>query len=698
MKSLTSLLGIRKSPWGLWRAAAISGGFGIVGYWFTWTVAQTIITQDASIEARRWSTFLDASQTDLRAMLQGLRPSSQMQETLNEARNFGSVVEISFHGLDGKQSFHQRIHGTELKAVKENAVESLDNREAEEEINLYERFPVLMAIPASSRDTAIIDVREADDAGEVGFESEVVLPLHVAGKVIGYALIELDLTERWNALVTAIRPFSLLCAVLFAILPVGFAFVLRRRTNSINSLAMALGTDPLTKIGSRQALYDLETILNQSEQGVPIGTAIFYLDVDKFKYFNDNFGHEFGDEVLKAIGTHASELKTKYPNLQAFRLGGDEFVIVVQDVGSDAAALEIANDLQQISSFANSPNGSRPTCSIGIFRQNDAEGGPRLFDHALARADAALYASKNKGGNTNTLFDSAMELEWQSQKTTNRLLLESEITRPFLLHYQPYYDLQSKTLKGFEALIRMRTPDGKLVPPDKFVPLAERNGSIEYIGARCLIAACVEASNWPPEIMISVNISPLQFRSGNLLVHIKTALELARISASQLEIEITESILIENFSSVTAQLEAIKELGVSVALDDFGTGYSSLSYLWRFPFSKIKIDKSFVQKIEQDDGAFKILAIIIELAQRLGLETTAEGIETEKQRLTLKELECTLGQGFLFSKPVEDIQARLIILRAQLAEARANASDPTMETGNCFSIQYADTPSHYEAM
>jgi diguanylate cyclase (GGDEF)-like protein len=695
MTNITSLLEKKTSPLSLWRAMMLCGVFGGVGYWFTWTVADTIITQDARIEAERWSSFLDSSESDLVAMLQGLRPSSQMQMTLQEARNFGNVVELSFHGLDGKQNFHLRIPRPQHESIKEIKTEDF---EVEDEIDLFERFPELKRQSSTTLDSKLVDVREADDLGETGIESEVVLPLHIAGKIVGYALMELDLEERWDALASTIKPFSVLCSLLFALFPIGFTLALQRKTRSIASLAEALSTDPLTGIGSRQALYNFEKILNEKETGVPNGTTIFYLDVDKFKFFNDNFGHEFGDEVLKSIGTHTNELKSKYPGLQAFRLGGDEFVFVVSDVSSDAAALEIADDLQNIPFFSNTPNGSKPTCSIGIFRQIDLEGGPRHFDRALARADAALYASKAKGGNTYTLFDAEMDMEWQSQKFTSRLLLESETTKPFVLHYQPYYDLETGTLKGFEALLRMRTPEGKLVPPDKFIPLAERNGSIENIGARCLIEACFEASNWPSDIIVSVNISPIQFRSGNLLVFIKTALELSQISACQLEIEITESILMEDFSYVTAQLDAIKELGVSVALDDFGTGYSSLSYLWRFPFNKIKIDKSFVQKIEHDDGAFKILAIIIDLAQQLNFETTAEGIETEKQRLTLKELGCSLGQGYLFHKPVENEQARLIVLRSQLAKAQVDTTDDMTEIRDRLSVQPLDFPTQYEAV
>jgi diguanylate cyclase (GGDEF)-like protein len=386
--------------------------------------------------------------------------------------------------------------------------------------------------------------------------------------------------------------------------------------------------------------------------------AILYIDIDEFKRINDTLGHLIGDEFLKGV---AERLRQSVgPEDFIARLGGDEFAILQHGIesGEDVHAL-VARIYQALRTpFDCHGHQLASDASIGIaIAPRD---GSDLFD-LLKNADLAMYAAKAAGRRTYRFFDPAME-----QQANHRRELEADLRAAlaqgaFELHYQPQVDLRSDRVTGCEALLRWRHPVRGMVSPADFVPVAEETGLIEEIGQWVLRTACAEAAAWPADVRIAVNVSPIQFRSETLSLKVASVLSETGLDPRRLELEITEAVLIADDDAALATLNQLRALGVHIALDDFGTGYSSLQYLQRFPFDKIKIDRSFVKEVTRNSSSASIIRAVVSIAADRNMLTTAEGVETLQQRETVQNLGCTQMQGFLFSaaRPAQEIRALL---------------------------------------
>jgi diguanylate cyclase (GGDEF)-like protein len=395
--------------------------------------------------------------------------------------------------------------------------------------------------------------------------------------------------------------------------------------------------------------------------------AILYIDIDEFKRINDTLGHLIGDEFLKGV---AERLRQSVgPEDFIARLGGDEFAILQDGIESaeDVHAL-VARIYQALRTpFDCHDHQLSSDASIGIaIAPRD---GSDLFD-LLKNADLAMYAAKAAGRRTYRFFDPEME-----QQANHRRELEADLRAAlaqgsFELHYQPQVDLRSDGVTGCEALLRWRHPVRGMVSPADFVPVAEETGLIEEIGQWVLRTACAEAATWPADVRIAVNVSPIQFRSETLSLKVAAALAETGLDPRRLELEITEAVLIADDDAALATLNQLRALGVHIALDDFGTGYSSLQYLQRFPFDKIKIDRSFVKEVTRNSSSASIIRAVVSIAADRNMVTTAEGVETLQQRETVQNLGCTQMQGYLFSA------ARLAQeIRALLASGRGGVED-----------------------
>jgi diguanylate cyclase (GGDEF)-like protein len=386
--------------------------------------------------------------------------------------------------------------------------------------------------------------------------------------------------------------------------------------------------------------------------------AILYIDIDEFKRINDTLGHLIGDEFLKGV---AERLRQSVGSEDFIaRLGGDEFAILQHGIesGEDVHAL-VARIYQALRTpFDCHGHQLASDASIGIaIAPRD---GSDLFD-LLKNADLAMYAAKAAGRRTYRFFDPAME-----QQANHRRELEADLRAAlaqgtFELHYQPQVDLRSDRVTGCEALLRWRHPVRGMVSPADFVPVAEETGLIEEIGQWVLRTACAEAAAWPADVRIAVNVSPIQFRSETLSLKVASVLSETGLDPRRLELEITEAVLIADDDAALATLNQLRALGVHIALDDFGTGYSSLQYLQRFPFDKIKIDRSFVKEVTRNSSSASIIRAVVSIAADRNMVTTAEGVETLQQRETVQNLGCTQMQGFLFSaaRPAQEIRALL---------------------------------------
>ncbi|WP_235954502.1 putative bifunctional diguanylate cyclase/phosphodiesterase [Sphingobium psychrophilum] len=414
--------------------------------------------------------------------------------------------------------------------------------------------------------------------------------------------------------------------------------------------------DSLTGLANRTLLREQIALALHRHGGVDF--ALFCLDLDNFKAVNDTLGHPTGDALLCEVATRLAET---CPQGFVARLGGDEFAVIVQD-GSGAAD-QTGRAIVQALTRPFTVNGHRIVTggSVGIaLAPQDGQDATSL----LKNADLALYRAKHDGKGSHRFFENAMDAEAQARRAMEVDLHDALRNGELELHFQPLFGLSQNRVTAFEALMRWNHPVRGMVSPIDFIPLAEETGLIIPIGEWALHEACRIAMSWGDDIRVAVNVSPVQFRSSTLNSIVLQALARSGLEPQRLELEITESLFIDNVEATLASLHSLKVLGVRVALDDFGTGYSSLSYLRSFPFDKLKIDRSFIVDLLANKGATAIIRAITTLADALGIETTAEGVESSEQLDILRSEGCNQIQGYLFSRPIPaaDVPALLVKL------------------------------------
>ncbi len=408
--------------------------------------------------------------------------------------------------------------------------------------------------------------------------------------------------------------------------------------------------DPLTGLANRSLLRARISAAIALAEKSGESLALLLLDLDRFKAVNDLHGHPIGDQVLVRV---AARLRAAARGAEIIaRLGGDEFVILLTaEAGAEAArAAEVAQRViaSLTEPFEVGASFLQINTSIGVslYPQHGADA-----DELLKNADTALYSAKRAGRGTQRMFDPAMDAELRRRRHLEQDLRLAIRRRTLDIHFQPLFKNDGKTLAGFEALARWRHPAFGPISPADFIPLAEESGLIVPLGRLVLDIACAEAASWSQPHRIAVNISPAQLRAGNLVATVTEVLARTGLPPSRLELEVTESLLIEDTEATLATLSALKALGLRIVLDDFGTGYSSLSYLRRFPFDKLKIDRSFIQALGENDEAMAIVRAIVALADSLTLDVTAEGVETETQLRLLQEESNAEMQGYLLGRP-----------------------------------------------
>ena len=404
--------------------------------------------------------------------------------------------------------------------------------------------------------------------------------------------------------------------------------------------------DALTLLPNRLTLRQrMEEMLSRTRRGQG-GAATLCIDIDNFKSVNDTLGHPIGDRLLQAVAKRL-RLIMRAEDVIA-RLGGDEFAILQGEVTQPADVSHFAERVLEAIGAPYVLDGHQVTvgASIGIaLAPNDGDDA----DQILKNADMALYRAKADGKGTFRFFESEMDARVQARRQLEVDLRSALQIGALEVHYQPLVNLTTGEVTGYEALCRWPHPTRGMVPPSEFVPVAEETGMISQVGAFVLRRACADAASWPCPLKVAVNLSPLQFKSGNLLSTVKDALEQSGLSPKRLELEITEALLLDRSGLVLATLHALRALGVHISMDDFGTGYSSLSYLRSFPFDKIKIDRSFVHDMGSNADSRAIVRAIIGIGTSLGITITAEGVENESDLIRLKAEGCDEGQGFLFS-------------------------------------------------
>ncbi|MGA3303258.1 MAG: EAL domain-containing protein [Methylovirgula sp.] len=406
--------------------------------------------------------------------------------------------------------------------------------------------------------------------------------------------------------------------------------------------------DPLTGLANRQLFNEeLRAAADRLDQGGE-GFAILLLDLDRFKAINDTLGHPSGDALLVIVAERMRSCVGEQDIVA--RLGGDEFAILHMVRPDRDTTRTVAARLLETVGAAYEIDGQKVMigASIGIAQAPD--NGSEV-DQLMRNADLALYRSKAEGRNCYRLYDRNMDASVRARHSLELALRNSVMGRDFLLEYQPVIDIEHPRVCAAEALVRWHHPSGLVIEPGKFIGIAEETGLILPLGEWILRQACSDALTWPQEARVCVNLSVVQFASGNICETVAAVLKETGLAPARLELEVTESIFLRNTETALALLRGLKELGVSIALDDFGTGYSSLSYLAKFPFDRIKIDKSFIDDLGQRSESNAVVAAIIGVARSLEMATTAEGVETVEQYELLRVAGCREMQGYLFGRP-----------------------------------------------
>ena len=603
----------------------------------TWVIVKAttdhLLYQTATRAAQLWAKYLADNVVDLEQIAAGEAPSSASLTFLATARTSGAVFRYTVFNRYGYSML-------------------VADREKVTPIDLSEFNPI--AAEAVKRDRAVVDAKEGRAPGEPAYFAQAYVPALVQGRPVAVVAAYVDLTaEResfvWAFLLAALSLCSL-TALSFGVPAVAWYRRTREKQHADRRIQFLAHHDVLTGLANRARLIErLEAALAvmPSTSGL---VAVHFIDVVHFKQINDGFGHDGGDFLLATVGERLRAL-TRIEDMVA-RLGGDEFVVVQTGFAQKSQAEEFAGRLAQV---LRAPAYFREqeilaTFTIGVaIAPADGASAERL----LKSADLALYAGKAAGRDRIRFFAPEMDEALQKRVALEKVIRDCVAHGKFVLHYQPVFEMDSKRLVGFEALVRLPAPDGTLVSPTEFIPVAEEMRMIDKIGAWVLGEACRTATSWPKELTVAVNLSPSQFESGTIEQTVTDALKESGLDPRRLELEITESLLMHNSDATMATLRRLKDMGLSVVMDDFGTGYSSLSYLWKFPFDKIKIDRSFMESFAKSGRDVEtVVKTIIALGREMNMRVTVEGVETAAQVDFLYNAHADQVQGFYFGKPL----------------------------------------------
>jgi len=495
------------------------------------------------------------------------------------------------------------------------------------------------------------------------------------GLALGTLRIEADLNSLYRRLAWS---SGVAVAITISVLGVAFLLLLALRralTRTEEHLDQLAHFDTVTNLPNRNMFnQQLGHALAQAKRN-DSNVGLLFLDLDRFKTVNDTLGHHVGDLLLRGVAARLLGVVREADTV--CRLGGDEFTVIVENVAKPSGMATVAEHIitEFSKPFQIEGNEIYIGTSIGIsVYPNDATS----LDMLLKHADAAMYHAKEQGRNNFQFFSADM-----NQRAKHRLSMETSLRHAlereeFQLHYQPKIEFASGRIVGVEALIRWQHPEHGAVSPVEFIPIAEDTGLILPIGEWVLRTACAQAKAWHDAgygpLRMAVNLSGRQFAKGDVVEMISRTLHDTRLSAEQLELEITESVLMETTEATAAKLTQLRDMGIQIAIDDFGTGYSSMTYLKRFPISTLKIDRSFVRDIPGDTDDAAITTAIIAMAHSLKIGVVAEGVETIEQVEFLRDHGCTYAQGYYFSKPVPS-EALALLLIAQAMPRVKEASN-----------------------
>jgi len=602
------------------------------------SLLEKMLCDDAQATSSCWVSMFLSRNPDVLPLFSGAAPSDRVAHLLNEASQVGDIYRFCLWSTTGHLLFNsERLPAAEVPAFP---------------IQYKGRF---------ARPGAMWSVVHAGSPPhDVPYFVESFIPVERNGTVVGFFDVYLDqsddklLYERSIQLTEGIiAALVLLAGCIPGILY--YRQMLQQRAAKAEALFLA-AHDSLTGIPNRKQLAETAKATLAASRRNGSYVAALMIDLDRFKEINDTFGHRAGDEVLKIVAVRLLSAIREEDGLARF--GGDEFAVLQGGMTQPGGASTLADRLMATLSEPYNVDGAELACgaSIGVaISPPDAQD----FEGLLACADIALYKSKARGRNSVTFFEPGMDAAVRERRQLEIDIRRAIATNSFQLAYQPFHSFHDGSLLGFEALLRW--PQGwNPQPPSVFIPIAEESGLIHQLGAWVLETACKTAAGWANPLRIAVNLSPIQFRRGDIVSVVEKAIKDSGLVPNRLELEVTESLWIQNTDAVHDQLSRLRRLDVSIVLDDFGTGYSSLTYLWKFPFDAIKIDRSFVSGIESEPKAAAIVNTVVVLGKALDLTVTAEGVETPLQAQVLRDAGCNQAQGFLYGRPLTAASANAL--------------------------------------
>jgi diguanylate cyclase (GGDEF)-like protein len=630
------------------KRVAIAGLVALVFGVGVWQVLKSTVDRllywDATAAAESWAKYVAENVTDLEDIADGQPPSGESMAFFIRTQQIRHVFGFEILNLYG--NLQLTSDGSKISTVR-GAVHS-DT-----------------AARAAELGQPVISVKEGTPPVRPKIYSEAYLPVIVNGRPRAVVAAYVDLTEQRDHFRQAFS-FAALALCLLISGAVGIPTIAwyrrtKEKQQADRRIRFLAHHDALTGLSNRAQLIEK---LENALAILPLRggcLAVHFIDLDHFKEVNDTLGHDGGDFLLKTV---AERLRTvTRPDDIVARLGGDEFVVVQTDIDGKGQVEDFA---RRLTSAVTAPMKLKEheiaaTVSVGVaLAPADGTNPERL----LKSADLALYKSKADGRNCTCFFESKMDAALQARIALEKTLRDAVQNERFILHYQPVFEISGQCLIGFEALIRLPAEDGTLIPPMTFIPIAEDLRLIGKIGAWVLREACKAAANWPEPLTVAVNLSPAQFEAGSISNVVASALKETGLAPSRLELEITETLLLGHSDAVMTELQSLKAMGIAIVMDDFGTGYSSLSYLWRFPFDKIKIDRSFMQGFDASGrDAETVVKTIIALGRQLNMRVTVEGVETAKQAAFLDAADADQVQGFFFGRPVSASEIGAIILK-----------------------------------
>jgi diguanylate cyclase (GGDEF)-like protein len=599
---------------------------------------------DATAAAESWAKYVAENVTDIEDIADGQPPSAESMAFLIRTQQIRHVFGFEIINLHGNVQLTS--DGSKISGVR-GAVHS-DT-----------------AARAAELGQPIISVKEGTLPIRPKYYSEAYLPVMIDGRPQAVVAAYVDLSEQHDHfrkafLLSALALFLLVGAAV-GIPTIAWYRRTKEKKQADRRIRFLAHHDALTGLANRAQLIEK---LENAIAVLPLRggcLAVHFVDLDRFKEINDTLGHDGGDFLLKTIAERLRAV-IRVDDIAA-RLGGDEFVVVQTGISNKHQAEDFAHRLTSavIAPMTFKEQEIVATVSIGVaLAPTDGTNSERL----LKSADLALYKSKADGRNCTRFFVPEMDASLQTRIAIEKTLRDAVLHERFILHYQPLFEVSGQRLIGFEALIRLPAEDGTLIPPMTFIPVAEDMRLIGKIGAWVLREACQAATTWPEPLTVAVNLSPAQFEAGSVSTIVASALKETGLAPHRLELEITETLLLGNSEAIMTELQALKAMGVAIVMDDFGTGYSSLSYLWRFPFDKIKIDRSFMQGFDASGrDAETVVKTIIALGRELDMRVTVEGVETAKQAAFLDGADADQVQGFFFGRPIPTSEISAVILK-----------------------------------